>query len=168
MSAVTVRAAAASDAEALAALHVDAWRETYSGLLPERFFGPDARAARVRMWTDLLSRDPAPGPIAVAERDGDLLGFAYAGVAAGPDAEKDHAPARDLQLHAIYVLAAAHGSGIGQHLLDAVLGDRPAQLWVAQGNPRAIRFYERNGFRRDGVQYVDPDLSDLVEVRMVR
>ena len=31
-----------------------------------------------------------------------------------------------------------------------------------------IRFYERNGFRADGTETVDPRLSDLRELRMVR
>ena len=38
----------------------------------------------------------------------------------------------------------------------------------AAANARAIRFYERNGFRADGTETVDPRLSDLRELRMVR
>ena len=56
----------------------------------------------------------------------------------------------------------------GQALLDAVLGEEPAQLWVAEANPRAIRFYERNGFRADGATLTDPAVEDLREIRMVR
>lgn len=68
----------------------------------------------------------------------------------------------------MYVLREHHGGGAGQALLDAALGAEPAQLWVAAANARAIRFYERNGFRADGTETVDPRLSDLRELRMVR
>lgn len=50
----------------------------------------------------------------------------------------------------LYVLESAHGTGVGQMLLDAALRDRPASLSVAADNPRAHAFYRRNGFRPDG------------------
>jgi len=43
----------------------------------------------------------------------------------------------------------------------------PAQLWVLEENPRARRFYERNGFLADGARVVDERLN-LAEVRHVR
>jgi hypothetical protein len=52
----------------------------------------------------------------------------------------------------IYVLRSADGSGAEQALLDAVLADRPASLWVAADNPRAHASYLRNGFRPDGAE----------------
>ena len=55
---------------------------------------------------------------------------------------------RDLELESLYVLASRHGSGAGQSLLDAVISDRPAYLWVADNNPRARAFYTRNGSSR--------------------
>ena len=68
----------------------------------------------------------------------------------------------------LYVLADHHGTGIGQLLLDAVVAPGvPAQLWVAEHNPRARRFYERNGFLPDGASFIDERLN-LAEVRQVR
>lgn len=43
----------------------------------------------------------------------------------------------------------------------------PAQLWVLEENPRARRFYERNGFIADGARCLQESLS-LTEVRHVR
>lgn len=43
-----------------------------------------------------------------------------------------------------------------------------SQVWVLLVNDRARMLYGRNGFREDGVQFIDPDLDGLVEVRMVR
>ncbi|MBN9181211.1 MAG: GNAT family N-acetyltransferase [Microbacterium sp.] len=42
-------------------------------------------------------------------------------------------------------------------------------LWVAGDNPRAHRFYERNGFVLDGAAHTEPFLGEqLTEVRFVR
>jgi ribosomal protein S18 acetylase RimI-like enzyme len=164
----TVRRARLSDAAGIARVHVDAWRETYTGMVPEHFFDEAAFERRTRYWAGYLSMTPEPGTLFVAERDDHIVGFANSGKARGPDAEKGFEPSRPLHLFSIYVLAADHGSGAGQDLLNAVLGDQPAQLWVASANARARRFYERNGFKTDGIEFVDPDIDGLVEIRMVR
>lgn len=141
---------------------MQSWRETYTGLVPERFFGNDARQARLRLWTTLLADPAGRDRIRVAEVDGAIVGFA------GVGRPEETEPARDLALHMLYVLKAHHGSGAGQALFDAVLGEEPAQLWVAEANPRAIHFYERKGFRADRATLTDPALEDLREIRMVR
>lgn len=163
-----VRVPELGEARQIARVHVDAWRETYSGLVPDRFFGEEAFVARQEMWTRYLSARPLPGRIVVAERDGEVVGFASAGDAKGPDAEHGFSPARPLHLFTIYLLAAHHGTGAGQALLDGVLRNEAAQLWVARENHRARAFYARNGFQPDGVEFVDADIRDLVEVRLVR
>ncbi|HEY9263155.1 MAG TPA: GNAT family N-acetyltransferase [Mycobacterium sp.] len=165
---VIVREALDSDAGGVARTHVDSWRETYSGVLDERFFSMDAFRRRLEFWTCYLSTEPRPGRMAVAVRDGDVIGFANAGDAVGPDAEHGVGPARPLHLFSIYLLLSAHGTGAGQALLDSVVSDEPAQLWVLRGNDRAISFYQRNGFAFDGVEYIDPARVNLVELRMVR
>lgn len=98
---------------------------------------------------------------------GEVAGFANSGKSVGPDAERGVPAARPL-LFAIYLLARAHGTGAGQALHDAVVGQAPAQLWVLRGNGRASAFYLRNGFRFDEFEHTDPADSNLVELRMVR
>ena len=165
---VTIRSAEAADSAGIARVHVDSWRETYAGLVPDRFFGADALAARERMWASILSRDPLPGTVVVADRAGQIVGFAFAGSADHPDATKGLEPARNLHLFSIYLIANDHGAGLGRQLLHAAIGDRPAQLWVAQSNERAREFYARQGFATDGVEISDPDIDGLVQIRMVR
>ena len=55
-------------------------------------------------------------------------------------------------------------------LFDAAVDeDEPLYLWVAEDNPRAHRFYERNGFALDGASHTEPFLGEqLTEVRFVR
>lgn len=165
---VIIRSAEAADSAGIARVHVDSWRETYAGLVPDRFFGADALAARERMWASILSGEPLNGTLVVADLAGQIVGFAFAGSADHPDATKGLEPARNLHLFSIYLIAEDHGAGIGRQLLDAAIGDQPAQLWVAQSNERARAFYVRQGFAADGVVVADPDIDGLVEIRMVR
>jgi ribosomal protein S18 acetylase RimI-like enzyme len=61
-----------------------------------------------------------------------------------------------MELQKIYVLSYYHGSGAGQALLHAVIELanklQPDFLWLDTHiqNEKAIRFYERNGFRKAG------------------
>lgn len=74
------------------------------------------------------------------------------------------------ELYFIYLLDAYHSTGIGQKLFDAAVEkDEPLYLWVAEDNPRAHRFYTRNGFHLDGAAHTEPFLGEtLTEVRFVR
>jgi len=67
------------------------------------------------------------------------------------------------------VLAARHGSGVGQALLDNAVKSSAAFLWVVADNPRSQAFYRRNGFVPDGATAVYPLLGvDIGIVRLVR
>ena len=67
------------------------------------------------------------------------------------------------------MLAVAYGSGAGQLLLDAAVGDAPAYLWVMDGNGRAEAFYHRNGFSRDGATTTHPvGATSVPAIRMTR
>jgi GNAT superfamily N-acetyltransferase len=74
---------------------------------------------------------------------------------------------RELMLEGLYVLDAHHGTGVGQALLDASIGERPAYLWAIDDNPRAHAFYRRNGFELDGATMFDDDWQ-VTQVRFVR
>ncbi|MGO4535550.1 GNAT family N-acetyltransferase [Leifsonia sp. 2MCAF36] len=159
--AVSVRRATVDDARAIARVHVLSWRETYAGRMPAEFLAALDIERFASRWAGILADGRTDAFI--AERDGEVIGWATAG--AGRD---DDAP-RPRELEGIYLLASAHGSGAGQQLLDAVIGDAPAYLWVLDGNARAEAFYRRNGFTRDGGATTHPvgDTS-VPAVRMSR
>lgn len=161
-SALSIRRPKPDEAEALADVHVRSWEETYSGRFPPSAWGEDARAQRVHMWTALCTESRPEWRTAVAELDGVVVGIAHAGRNVDEDAS------RERQLWLIYVLASAQGHGVGQALLDEVLGAEPASLWVLDDNPRARAFYERNGFRVDGVRKPTGFEAGGDEIRMVR
>lgn len=121
------------------------------------------------MWERMLRRTETGRRLVLAESDGDVIGFASTGSPLTRE-HPEHPPARDLEVRMLYLVRSAHGSGIGQQLLDAVLDpDEPAQLWVAEQNARALAFYRRNGFATDGIRdaRAHPG-SDLTAVRMLR
>ena len=157
----TVRPATPDDAAGIGPCHLACWRETYAGLLSPAFFASRTTERFAANWARMLA-DPATAAVTVAEVDGEVVGFAQA------VPSRDDPPVRAEELATLYLRAAHHGSGLGQALLDAVLGDRPASLWVAEENPRARRFYERNGFTPDDAREVIESWEGRPEIRMVR
>ena len=155
---VSIRQAVPADAEALAHLHVDVWDDAYTGLVPQGILD-DRRekvAERVERWQEILGRAE---PTWVAEDSEGLVGFTSTGPARDNDMEEL------LELYALYVRSAYWDSGLGYALFEIAVGDRAAYLWVLVGNERAIRFYERQGFRLDGTE---DEHDEGLHVRMVR
>lgn len=153
-----IRPATPADADALAVCHVTCWREAYAHLLSPQFLAALSVEQRRDMWATVLTLEDRKA--CVAEVDGEIVGFS--GTRPGGDGP------RELALWGIYLLRRFHGSGLAQQLLDAAIGDEPAFLWVAEDNPRARAFYQRNRFRLDGHRDVEEDWEDMVVVRMVR
>jgi ribosomal protein S18 acetylase RimI-like enzyme len=156
----TVRRAVVDDAVAVGRVHYAAHVETYTGKFPDGVIEADPPEQRAARWERILSE--GLGEVWVAEVDREVVGFA------GSTPARDEDPPRELELASIYLLAAHHGSGLGQALLDAALGGRPASLWVLDDNPRAQAFYRRNGFESDGAAKIDERFGGIREIRMVR
>ncbi|WP_127794295.1 GNAT family N-acetyltransferase [Agromyces sp. LHK192] len=160
---VVVRPIRDSDAEALGRVHATCWHETYDHLISAAAFENLSPRRMAELWNHLAERGEEYSQFA-ALVDGEIVGF----VGSGPARDED-AP-RPRELYFIYVLDRFHGTGIGTKLFDAAIGEgEGVYLWVAADNPRAHRFYERNGFTLDGSEQVQPFLGEeLHEVRFVR
>lgn len=159
-----VRPPVPTDVPAMARVHVDTWKETYRGIMPDELLdAPDLIDRRHQMWTQILAEEaPQKFVTAVAESDGEIVGIALSG-----PPEDDGSP-EDRHLFVLYTYRSMHGTGAGQGLLDAVID--PAEttaLWVADPNPRAQAFYAKNGFVADGTVKTD-DYDGVRELRMVR
>ncbi len=160
MSGLVVRQATVEDSGAIARVHIQAWRETYTRLVEPGELDALDVDARAERWRCILDSGVA---VSVAEAGGVVVGFASVSLHQGPESP------RPLELEAIYVLAEHHGSGAGQQLLDFAIGDCPASLFVGEDNPRATRFYERNGFTFDGTTESYPLVrTAITSRRMVR
>jgi len=142
---VNVRPARPEDARQIAEIHVETWRATYPGIMPQSVLDALSVDDRERNWQEWI---PHPETAAlVAELDGRIVGFVNVGPCWTDPAIGE--------LYAIYVVPEAHGRGAGPALMDAAvraLSERwdEAMLWVATENPRARRFYERCGWIVDG------------------
>lgn len=158
---LTVRAAVLDDAAGIARVHIQAWRECYAHLLPADSLAGLEQGPREAGWRKILTA--ATSDIRVACRGTDIVGWASAG--AGRD---DDGPS-PRELKGIYVLASQYGSGAGQLLLNAAVGSAGAYLWIAEENPRAFAFYQRNGFVPDGATGSHELIGTPVRIlRMVR
>lgn len=149
------------DAETLTDLHLDVWEEAYADLIPAAVLAERRarRAERVASWSTIIATGSSANLLAWS---GDLLvGFS----STGPGRDDPDGGLPPLELMALYVRRSAYGTGVGSGLLEAAIGAADAYLWVLDGNARAIRFYERQGFRLDGV--TKPEDVGL-ERRMVR
>ena len=134
--------------------HARSWSATYAGLLPAAVIDDvvKARPARIDRWRRQLAEPQQRRGCFVGELDGRVIGSVFWGPAEAPDATPETA-----EVYAIYLDPDAIGRGIGRALLDAAVGDMvgagfaAAILWVLDTNDRARRFYERAGWRPDGV-----------------
>jgi ribosomal protein S18 acetylase RimI-like enzyme len=177
-----IRDARVEDAEAIARVHVDSWRTTYRGIVPQEFLDSLSYEGRAQNWRAGLANKPQPqeswrriGDIALVGEDpaGRIVGFANGGAIRG-----DHPP-YDGELYSIYLLQEHQGKGLGRRLFVLLAqrlqaaGYRSMLLWALKDNP-ACRFYEGlggvvafevvidiAGNRLDEVAYGWPDLVAL-------
>jgi len=160
---VVVRPVRDVDAEALGRVHATCWHETYDHLISKAALENVSPRRLAELWTH-WAQQGADFRMHAAVVGGEIVGF----VGSGPARDRDAPTGRELYF--IYLLSAWHGTGIGQKLFDAAIDEgEPAYLWVAEDNPRAHRFYVRNGFALDGATHTEPFLGEtLTEVRFVR
>jgi GNAT superfamily N-acetyltransferase len=146
----SVRRATAADAEAIAGVHVRAWREGYRGIVAEELTAARSIEYRVEQWRPYLSSDANARMTLVAEVAGEIAGVACFEMP--PERESFEAA----EVRIFYVDPAHWRSGVGRALMAATLdalreeGRADAVLWVMTANERARRFYEALGWEADG------------------
>lgn len=153
-SSTTVRAAAAADLPALGRLGALLLR-LHHEFDPARFIPSPPRVEDAYAAFLGAQLEEPDAVVLVAERDGRVLGYAYA-VLEGNDYMALRGPAG--VLHDIVVDPAQRGRGVGRILLDAmvaVLESRGAPqvvLSTAERNESAQRLFARAGFRRTMIE----------------
>jgi GNAT superfamily N-acetyltransferase len=144
--ALVIRSARESDVPDVVDAYLDSWRGGYEGLLSEQEIEVQVQLRREHDWRSAIV-SPA-SEVAVALLDGRLVGVAQATELSDR--------ARDLpEITMLYVRPDTWGQGIASALLASATGwiaDRghsSARLRVVEGQARARRFYEREGWRLD-------------------
>ena len=158
-----IRPATPADAEAIARVHVAAWREAYVGIVPDDFLASLSVEKRLAMWRGIVA---GPRPLTfVAEAQGQVVGFVDGGPSRSPELPFDG------ELNAIYLLAAHQGQRIGRDLFAAVVdalrqaGYRSLLLWVLRDNP-TVGFYRHLGGVPVGEKTESIGGKPLVELAM--
>lgn len=151
---LTIRKATSADAEVLSELALRIFLDT---------FGPQNNPEDIELHAERsYSREIQLGEIndpsltyLIAEIDGNPAGFAMIGQPRSESCSKFEAP---IELFRFYVDKEWHGKGIAQPMMKECenvarsLGGKTICLSVWLENPRAIRFYEKIGFRKEGTQ----------------
>jgi ribosomal protein S18 acetylase RimI-like enzyme len=161
---ITIREATPEDASGIARVHVDSWRTTYRGMMPDQLLDNLSYESRAHRWEQILSDPAGAGFTYVAQdRSGQIVGFA----SGGPDRDED--PRYQGELWAIYLLEEYQGRGIGRRLTQAVarrladMGMHSMIVWVLADNP-ARRFYEALGGQYVGERDIEINGAKLREV----
>ena len=149
MTGVAIRRARPDDAEAIARIHVETWRATYAGLLPDRYLVGMSQQGQSFVWQRAIARRGRNEAILVARADGGgpIVGFGNAG-----PARSNLAPYK-AEVYTLYVALDWQGRGIGRQLLGGLFrslvegGLEDAYLWVLSSNPSRF-FYEAMGGER--------------------
>ena len=141
---LTIRKARPADAEAVARIYVESWRDTYPLVLPARLLSSmtvEGQSARWRNAIAIAAREA----VYVAEDDkGKTLGMASMGRA------RDSGLGYDAEVYTLYVDPLMTGRGVGRALLAgafAALSERGhlrCVIWAHAGNPARF-FYEAMG-----------------------
>jgi len=152
---IAVRRAQTGDEKRLARLHVSVWRATYQDYAPPEAIAKLDETRRLPYWIDAVNSAHTPSGALVAEFENEILGV----VSFGPSTHAAFGGRTEIK-H-LYVDLGAHGQGIGQRLLRAVVNDQDIHedggvaLAVVEQNGKARAFYQRMGGVEIG-KFVDP------------
>jgi diamine N-acetyltransferase len=153
-STIVVRAARLSDAEALSAFGRRVFEDTFAAdNNPDDMAAYLAAAFSTDRQRAEISDPSAIVLIAEEPRTGTIMGYLHIVRSEAPSCVEGEGL---VELKRLYVDSAGHGRGIGKRLLDdgivraRAAGARAVWLGVWERNPRAQRFYEKEGFRRVG------------------
>lgn len=158
----TLRAATSDDRDAIVAVFLACWRESYVGVLPPVVIEAMTDARAQALWRRVLA-SPV-GTVLVAESDGVVQGVTRF----ASESEGDGGV-----VHSLYVSPQARGLGLGTRLLDAAYdtlrtgGARSVALWVFEANAPSIGFYRALGWLPDGGERTQDEFGEP-ELRLRR
>jgi len=159
-----IRRASIDDSPAISRVHIDSWKTTYRGIVPDHVLDSMDYARNAIRWREILSHPKELECFLVAEEnDGRIVGFATGGpnrtVGAGYNGE----------LYAIYILKTRQGMGVGKALISGIarwLAQNKYTsmlVWVLEKNP-AKYFYEALGARFVGRKKIEIGEATLEEI----
>lgn len=148
-----------SEIKEKAFVHWRSWHDAYRGIVDDSYLDKLTLEKCEEMayrWTENM----------IVAKDGDRV-VGFAGYGASRDDDLDGAG----EVFAIYILPDYYGKGVGYRLMKEAVArledHRRIAVWVLKENERAIRFYERFGYRFDGREETVTLGTPATEVRMI-
>jgi ribosomal protein S18 acetylase RimI-like enzyme len=154
MDNIVIRPATESDTPSLGRLGA-LLLETHYGFDQNRFMAPHADTAEGYEWflsSQLKDKDVV---VLVAESDGAIIGYVYAGLE--PTSWKELREASGF-IHDVVVEESSRRLGVARLLMEAAIewlraqGAPRVMLWTAERNAAAQRLFDRLGFRRTMIE----------------
>lgn len=141
-----IREATQSDVSAISRVHVDTWRTTYRGIVPDQHLANLSYERQANGWYQILNLALENGNFTYIAEDesSEIVGFANGGI------ERTSDSIYRGELTAIYIRQSYQGKGIGRGLVRVVaqrlgqLGINSMLVWVLVDNP-ACQFYAALG-----------------------
>lgn len=162
---VNIRDAKIDDVNELVDVHVKSWQSAYRGLIPDDILDNISREDRAEMWSGTIRDKPSETIVFLGS--GKIIGFANF----GESQDNNDAPPNG-QIRAIYILKDYWriGSELLKYAEESLkLKYHCVVLWVLGSNDRAIEFYEKQRYVKDGAEKTETIFeSTLSEIRMVK
>jgi ribosomal protein S18 acetylase RimI-like enzyme len=143
---ITIRPAIVDDAPGIARAHIDSWRSTYRGIVPDSVLDSLDYGSRTEIWQQQIADTTRRQFVLVAESNAStIVGF----VSGGTERTGDYLEFSG-EIYALYVDDAWQGAGIGRRLLERGMrilldqGHRSMLIWALTENP-SCGFYRRLG-----------------------
>lgn len=161
-----IRKARLQDANAIAEVHVNAWKTTYSGILPTAYIERRTYAKRCKSWSKMLEAsmtEITDHSIYVAEFEGEIIGFVDGGT------QRSANPLYQGEIYALYILEAYQRKGLGRNLTQTIarrlsqLGLDSILVWVLADNS-ACKFYRSLGGQQVEQKLIDVNGSKFKEI----
>ena len=157
MTQTCIRRARIDDAEAIARIHVGAWRESYASLMPPEALSAlniEERAARWREVFRACEEDDASAVFLALDDEESPSGFGACGRQRSPRLAEAGFP---VEFSTLYLLRRAQRRGLGRAMMSAMArhliaqGYSRASGWVFRDYPPARLFHEMLGGERTGI-----------------
>lgn len=159
----TIRPARVEDASGIALVHVESWKTTYRGIVPDSYLASLNSESRAQNWKEQL--DAGVSTILIAEDEGHLVGFLCGGES------RDKNLGVDAELYAIYILYQSQRQGIGRALVRSFAkqlankGFRSVMVWVLEKNP-SVAFYTGLGGTQVAEKQIEIGGAQMTEIAL--
>ena len=141
-----IRKAEKKDLNGIIKIHIDTWKTSYKGVVPDDYIQAFEMKTRDKNWQKLLLKMIEEQIFYLAENEEDkLIGFAIGGL------ERSNNPNYKGELMGIYIIKEYQRQGIGKVLVKKIvqglieININSMLLWVLENNPYRLFYENLNG-----------------------